>query len=464
MDFLRKLAGRSGRVEDPGPSKRGARPAMDYVQNRLTLSLRSMFEKIVPFRPGGMGLLYRGHDVLLDRDVVIKVVRLPAEPGTPGYREAVRRLKREARMAGVLNHPGIVPIYLAGECPPVPGEAEWDNEPLFFFVMRYVDGTPLSRMPSPVSATEVVKILLDISRAIEYAHTPRPPHGVALIHRDIKPANVVLDAATKSAIVLDFGIGYLDGETRLTGLGFVVGTGRYLAPEQFRGDCKPTVGLDIYGIGCLGYFLLTGHDPFDTFHVVDARLHLAKTLWNVDDLRHEAPGAPQDVVDVIARCMDPNPANRYRSATALIHELEALLPQLGIYTFFAALKDGRFDTEWWESIAQGVKYREPAAHPDDFQKVPTVNVFFLHTWLHTLGFRSVEAAVAAIDALKPIAADVLSRVPQRSRPKAIGVDLIRLVLGVHHRITELFPELDIPEDGIALIVRRYLEQREGVNA
>ena len=191
-----------------------------------------------------MGIVYRARDLRLDRRVAIKTL-----PPHLANDETVReRFLREARTAGSLSHQNIVPIHRADE---IDGQV--------FFVMGYVDGGALStriREHGTLPPSDVVRWLRDVANALGYAHA----HGV--IHRDVKAENILIDGMDGRAMVTDFGIARLAEAAPLTSTGQVLGTVYYLSPEQVSGDAVDARS-DIYSLGVVGYFALSGRFPFD---------------------------------------------------------------------------------------------------------------------------------------------------------------------------------------------------------
>jgi serine/threonine-protein kinase len=161
---------------------------------------------------GGMGVVYLGHDPLLDRKVAIKVLA----PHLVWEEDFVERFLREARTAAKIKHPNIVTIYDVGQ------EGEW-----FYFVMEYLDGQTLTeviRQRGPLSTEEVLSILQPLADALDQAHER------GLVHRDIKPANIVV-STTGHVTLTDFGIARAAQESRLTSAGTIMGTPEYMSPE-----------------------------------------------------------------------------------------------------------------------------------------------------------------------------------------------------------------------------------------
>ena len=232
---------------------------------------------------GGMGVVYLARDVQLDRPVAIKVL-----PVALAARDDVKaRFLREARTAASLSHPNIVPIHRVGELAGVP-----------FFVMTFVDGPTLGerlRDRGPVSATVMAQILRDIAQALGYAHS----RGV--VHRDIKPDNILLDTATGRAVVTDFGIAAIKGDS---GEGPVSGTIGFISPEQLAG-ASADGRSDLYSLGVVAHLALTGTMP-------DTESRVPPVI----------DGTNQPLAAAVARCLLPDPADRYADAESLVAALD----------------------------------------------------------------------------------------------------------------------------------------------
>ncbi len=243
---------------------------------------------------GGMGVVYRGLDLRLERPVAIKLIA-SEHAGDDAVR---RRFEREARAMAAIDHPNVIPVYAAGEC---------DGH--LYLVMRFVAGTDLGRLLAqrrrlePGAAAAIVE---QVARALDAAH------AVGLVHRDIKPANVLL--ADGHAYLSDFGIARaVDAGQPVTETDVRIGTVDFMSPEQLHGE--PTdARSDVYALGCLLYACLTGDPPF-------ARETATATI-----LAHvsEPPPAPSRVAGVprafdrvVARALAKRPDRRYRSAGAL---------------------------------------------------------------------------------------------------------------------------------------------------
>src|SRR5213592_132734 len=228
---------------------------------------------------GGTGVVFLARELRLDRPVAIKLLD-PPKAGDPIAR---RRFLGEARTAAQLSHPNIVPIFSVDECADV-----------VFFAMAYVDGQTLGQ------------------RIRE--HGPLSPHERGVVHRDVKPDNILLDAATGRALVSDFGIARVGGGTGSTGPWEVVGTADYMSPEQ-AGGLGVDARSDIYSLGVVGYYALSGRLPFEA---PDCYAMLARHITEpAPPLASVAPGVPRRLAQVIDRCLLKEPEARFSSGVHL---------------------------------------------------------------------------------------------------------------------------------------------------
>jgi eukaryotic-like serine/threonine-protein kinase len=270
---------------------------------RFAAALAGQYDVEREIGRGGMGIVYLARDPRLDRHVAIKTLP-PHLAFDPVVRE---RFLREARTAGRLSHQNIVPIHRADEAL---GRV--------FFVMGYVDGDSVAqqvRDRGRLEPNDVVRQLRDVAGALGYAHA----HGV--IHRDVKAENILLDRASGRAMVTDFGIARLAEAAPLTATGQVLGTVYYLSPEQISGD-PVDARSDIYSLGVVGYFALSGRFPFDA-ELASAVLiaHVTKTPPPVHTVAASTPRALADIVD---RCLAKDPAARFQNCDELIDALDRL--------------------------------------------------------------------------------------------------------------------------------------------
>jgi serine/threonine protein kinase len=243
---------------------------------------------------GGMGAVYRGVQLSLNRPVAIKL--LPAELATST--EFVSRFQREAQTLARLQHPGIVSVYDFGRT----------QEGHLFFIMEFVNGTDLQHVIHgvPLEPDQALNLTLQICEALQYAH------GQGVVHRDIKPANVLLtqDGCAKLA---DFGLARpLTATPGLTAASLVMGTPEYMAPEQWAG--KVDHRADIYALGVMLYEMLTGSRPQGVFELpsemsqVDARLDqvIVKAMRQAPEQRYQHVSELRDAVQRI-RTTRPQP-------------------------------------------------------------------------------------------------------------------------------------------------------------
>ncbi|MGB3259375.1 protein kinase domain-containing protein, partial [Paenisporosarcina sp.] len=206
---------------------------------------------------GGMSNVYLAHDMILDRDVAIKVLRYDFS----NEDDLHRRFQREALSATSLTHPNIVNIFDVGE----------DGD-LHYLVMEFVEGKTLKQYitdSAPLSPSEAVEIMKQLTSAIAHAHQNQ------IIHRDIKPQNILMDG-THHVKITDFGIAMALSATSFTQTNSVLGTVHYLSPEQARGGTA-TKKSDIYALGIVLYELLTGKLPFSGESAVSIALKHLQT-------------------------------------------------------------------------------------------------------------------------------------------------------------------------------------------
>ncbi len=267
-----------------------------------TLNDRYQVKKLVG--GGGMANVYLGNDLILDREVAIKVLRLEYANDD----EFIKRFHREAQAATSLSHPNIVSIYDIGE-----------EDQIYYMVMEYIDGMTLKQyiqLHAPIELEEVLDIMAQISSAIGHAHD----NGI--IHRDIKPQNMLIDQYGQVKVT-DFGIAVALSATALTQTNSVLGSIHYLSPEQARGG-KANVKSDIYSLGIVMFEMITGTLPFSGQSAVSIALkHLQKDLPSI---REWKANIPQSVENIMLKATTKDPLYRYQSAmdmeNAVIHALD----------------------------------------------------------------------------------------------------------------------------------------------
>jgi serine/threonine-protein kinase len=243
---------------------------------------------------GGMGVVYRGTDLKLNRPVAIKLIA--TEHATD---EAVRRrFEREAQLMAAIDHPNVIPVYAAGE-----------QDGHLYLVMRYIAGTDLHQLlreRGRLEPNEAARIVDDLGGALDAAH------AAGLVHRDIKPANVLL--AGRHVYLTDFGITRaIDSATRFTDTDEWVGTVDYMSPEHLRG-AETDGRSDVYALGCLLHACLTGTAPF---HRQSAAATILAHIEDPPPRASDTPGVPRAFDAVLAGALSKKPADRYRTAGEL---------------------------------------------------------------------------------------------------------------------------------------------------
>ncbi|MFN7875371.1 MAG: serine/threonine protein kinase [Pirellula sp.] len=285
---------------------------------------------------GGMGDVYLAEHRLMKRPCAIKVIR-PEKAGDP---KSIARFEREVRSTSRLNHWNNVSIFDYGRTP--------DGK--FYYVMEYLTGLSLQQMVKkrgPLSPGRAVYLLNQVCNALHEAHS------IGLLHRDIKPANLMvteLGGSFDMIKLLDFGLvksidpSIQNGEdTDLTMAGSLTGSPLYMSPEQAMGNVSPDQRSDIYSLGGVAHFMLTGKPPFDagpTLKILLAHLHEPPKAPSLE--RDSALIPPSSAFDeLVLRCLDKSPDNRFQSA----RELQSALQQLPEYHDWDAHKAEC----WWTS-------------------------------------------------------------------------------------------------------------------
>lgn len=287
----------------PGSPPTGSRP---FTGQWIPPDLAEIAEMLDGYRitallgRGGMGAVYRGVQISLEREVAIKI--LPPELG--GDPEFQARFKREAKSMARLNHPSIVQIYDFGET----------TAGYYYLVMEYVDGSDLHRMirEGLIDVTGALNAVSQICEALQYAHE------MGFVHRDIKPANIFINRQGMLKVG-DFGLAKLveGGEEghqipadfgELTGTGVTLGTLNYIAPEQLTEGAIVDRRADIYSLGVMFYEMLTRELPRGAVKEPSKRVAML-------DIRIDG---------VVFKAMDPDPSERYQSAAALRTDVDVI--------------------------------------------------------------------------------------------------------------------------------------------
>ncbi|MDU2240758.1 MAG: Stk1 family PASTA domain-containing Ser/Thr kinase, partial [Paenibacillus sp.] len=267
---------------------------------------------------GGMALVYKAQDLLLNRYVAIKVLRQQFV----NDEEFIRRFRREAQSAASLSHPNIVSVYDVGQ-----------EDEVHYIVMEYVEGQNLNEIikeRAPLQVDEAVRIASQIADALDHAHHNQ------IIHRDIKPHNILIGRNGRVKVT-DFGIARAVTSATITQTGSVVGSVHYFSPEHAKGVATGEKS-DLYSLGIVLYQMLTGRLPFLGESPISVALkHLQEQF---DEPRVVNPMIPQSVENIILKSMRKNPGERYQSAKEMLRDLETcLLPERRTESKLAFIED-----------------------------------------------------------------------------------------------------------------------------
>jgi eukaryotic-like serine/threonine-protein kinase len=258
---------------------------------------------------GGMGIVYRARHAMLRRPTAVKLL-----PPDRAGEANLQRFEREVQLTSELSHPNTITIYDYGRTP----------EGIFYYAMEYLDGITLDelvRTGGPVSAGRTIAILSQVCRALAEAH------GRGLLHRDIKPANIFLTergGEPDVVKVLDFGlVKPISGgapDVTMSSAIVLAGTPLYMPPEAVFEPQHGDVRSDLYGVGAVGYFLLTGRPVFEAATITEIfAMHLQHAP--VPPSQHVS-SVPADLEAVIMRCLSKAPADRPPDARTLERELK----------------------------------------------------------------------------------------------------------------------------------------------
>ena len=292
---------------------------MPYAPDLAGCALHGRYELHELIGEGTFGRVYRGYDRRLARPVAIKVIK----PWWAEDPEGAESFEREAQLLARVSAPGIVQIFDVGQA-----------EEGLYFVTELVDGESLAarlKRGGPLDAWEACDIAEQLCRALEHAHVER------IVHRDIKPANVLISARGRVKVG-DLGIARLAEGSTDGGTATIVGTPRYMAPEQANGS-PVTPATDVYSAGIVLYEMLAGRTPFGGESAVEIALqHVNREPPPLP------PGTPPELGEVIARALAKDPADRYQSAAAMADALAEAREAAGTR---------RMDVpppgpEWWE--------------------------------------------------------------------------------------------------------------------
>lgn len=284
-----------------------------FGAHRIAVLERAVSEarRLGPYRlvrrlgSGGMGDVYLADHALLRRSCALKIIR----PEQCGDLRQILRFEREVQTMATLTHPNTVRIYDYGLA----------ADGTFYYAMEYLPGLSLQELVTrygPLSPERTIYLLRQVCGAL------REAHSIGLIHRDIKPANILAcynGGMRDVAKLLDFGLVRVHGvgntEKSLTGIGTIAGTPAFMSPEQASGATEVDNRSDIYSLGAVAYFLLTGRPPFVSSTSVQVMAaHLSEP---VVPLRQLQESIPADLEEVVLRCLEKKPERRFRDAGAV---------------------------------------------------------------------------------------------------------------------------------------------------
>jgi tRNA A-37 threonylcarbamoyl transferase component Bud32 len=307
-----------------------------WVINTLRREVRqalrlSRYELVRRLGSGGMGEVYLAEHRLMKRPCAIKLIRR-ASIGDP---LTLARFRREVRATTRLTHPNTIEIYDYGQT----------DDGRLYYVMEYLRGPDLSALierHGPLPPGRVIHLLRQACGALGEAH------ATGIIHRDLKPANIVvtrLGGIPDFVKLLDFGMAKTTGgsdDVKLSREGVVRGTPPYMAPEQVLGGTALDHRCDLYALGCVAYFLLTGHPPFEGDGRMDVMI--AQVRDPVVPPSHLRQDIPEDLERVVLTCLAKSPADRYPDAAHLERALAACAS--------AGDWDADLAARWWSGVAE----------------------------------------------------------------------------------------------------------------
>jgi len=283
---------------------------------------------------GGMGRVYRARHALIRRPTAVKVMR----PETTGSSDALARFEREVQLSATLTHPNTITIYDFGRADPV----------TFYYAMEYLDGLDLKRLVErfgPLSPERAVYVLRQACASLAEAH------GRGIVHRDVKPSNIFLTergGLYDFVKVLDFGLARDVRESpdaRLTAAGQVFGTPSFIAPEALTEEHGVDERSDVYCLGAVAFWTLTGRPPFSGRTAIEAMADQLRSQPIPPSSASEIR-VPPELDAIVLQCLAKAPGERFAGMSELIEALDAIV--------FETPWDQRRAREWWDLHGPGL--------------------------------------------------------------------------------------------------------------
>ncbi|HLG06786.1 MAG TPA: serine/threonine-protein kinase, partial [Gemmatimonadales bacterium] len=286
------------------PTGEAGTPSYEVAPERLQAAIGSSYELGRLLGRGGYAEVFTVRDLRLGRELALKVLR----PDLILSEHLVTRFRREALAVGNVQHPHIVPVYDVGE-----------SEGVLWLLMPLIQGETLKRIlarEGPLPVAEARRILLEAAGALQAAHE------AGVVHRDIKPENLMIEGKSRRVMLMDFGIAKAmdaGSDHALTGTGVIVGTPKYMSPEQAMGKHDLSPATDQYSLAVVGYQMLSGRVPFEGDNVREV---MARQLFDEPvPLSRLLPDVPSEVSSTIHQGLRKDPGRRFASMDAFARSL-----------------------------------------------------------------------------------------------------------------------------------------------